>query len=665
VSNPTYTPTNGQAQDLFVHNVVYSDLTAGGLIVSGALKGTDFGPGGTVGAFQYGQDAGATFMVGGDPTAFRATDTEALASPLRRENFYSRATYDLDGNTVLFSDLLLGHSQITNLTTPYTALGNLSIAQTNAYLPTSIKNLMIADKLKTISVGRLFTEFGDLEDQQQAYTEQLKVGAKGTLGGVWSWDAFASYGATERSIHYGNDPILANLTNSVNAVVSPTTGQPVCAIALTTPSTTCVPADIFGPGSVSSAAANYILGTSIMNMDFYQTEVAANVRGDPFSLWAGPVSIALGLEFRREAVTASTDPLTAAGAFYVNDGVLTDGSYYVGEGYFESVVPLARNLPLLKSLDFDGGVRVSDYSTSGVVPSYKFGLTDQVSEDLRLRAEFSRDIRAPNLTELFLKRSTTISNVTDPTNNSTVTVTAYGGGNTSLMPETANTYTLGFIYDPHFIPGLGISVDYYNIDLVNAIGTLSAQLIVNECYQGVSSVCNQITRVNGVISTVSATEINIASYKATGFDFEVDYRLEPTLLKIPGTFDFRFLATYIDTLKENTGSSIVDLAGDITNGSPRVKATGTANYLIGPLKFTARARFVEGGSYSKQITVDATVPSVTYVDLGVEYDVPNHDNYTIYANVNNLANAVNPLDFNPIYYDIIGRTFNVGLRVRY
>ena len=177
--------------------------------------------------------------------------------------------------------------------------------------------------------------------------------------------------------------------------------------------------------------------------------------------------------------------------------------------------------------------------------------------------------------------------------------------------------------------------------------------------------CGQITRVNGVITTVSATEINIASYDLSGFDLEADYSTDLSALNIPGVLGIRVLGTYINTLKENTGATVINLAGDVTNGSPRVKGTLTGNYALGPWQFTARARFVEGGAYSKQITVNVAVPNATYVDLGVQWKVKSHENYVLYADVNNVANSLAPANNNPTYYDVIGRQFDVGLRVAF
>ena len=186
---------------------------------------------------------------------------------MQRENFYSRGSYDLSGNTVLTADLLLGHTLTNARFFPNNNLGNITIAANNAYLPAQIQNEMLADHLSTFTLGRIDTDFPEIANVEEAWVEQLQLGARGTIGSIWSWDASASYGATERSIKFEPEEIIADFANAVNAVISPTTGQPVCAIALTNPSTNCVPVNLFGQGSPSQAAQNYFLGNTILKMD--------------------------------------------------------------------------------------------------------------------------------------------------------------------------------------------------------------------------------------------------------------------------------------------------------------------------------------------------------------------------------------------------------------
>ena len=161
-------------------------------------------------------------------------------------------------------------------------------------------------------------DFGPVFNDVINTTVQFWLRAKGDLGHGWTWDSFYSYGQTKRKDTFGNQLITANFNNSVDAVKSPTSGQPVCAIAMTDPSTNCVPVDLFGPGAPSVAALNYFEGNSVPRTLLTQHEAAANLRGEPFSIWAGPVSIATGLEFRYEG------GLGAGGSCYGSSGFQSD-----------------------------------------------------------------------------------------------------------------------------------------------------------------------------------------------------------------------------------------------------------------------------------------------------------------------------------------------------
>jgi outer membrane receptor protein involved in Fe transport len=663
IPNPNYTATNGQPQGLFVTGLLNNNASTGGLITSGPLKGTNFGPNGTTSAFQYGQygllATSGALMVGGDPTAryFPGT-SEALITPLTRENVYSRASYDLTNRMQLTVDFMFGHEQSDGAFWDQENAGNITISNTNPFLPAAIKTAMAADKITSFTLGRQNIDFGPI-------SELLKIGMNGSFGQTWTWDAFYSLGQNQRKEDNGNQEITANFNNAVNAVTSPTTGLPICKIALTNPTTNCVPVNLFGQGSPSAAAKAYFEGDSISSTWFYQHEVAANLRGQPFSLWAGPVSIATGFEFRDEGVTGHEDPITQASGFVYNDATLSDGSYTVAEAYLETVVPLIRDLPLMKKLDFNGAVRVSDYSTSGLLDSWKIGLTDKVTDDFLLRGTVSHDVEAPNLNELYTQVGEGIGTIVNPLNNTSVAYTLFNGGNKNLQAELATTYTGGVTYQPHWIPGLLLSADYYNINITGAIGTVAAQTIVNQCYlQKIGAACAQITTVNGEPSIIYGTYINYSSYADSGVDLESDYAFSLRHWGVPGEFKTKWLTTYVNTLKELTGTTVTRFLGGAV---PRWRSLFTAVYTCGPLDVDARVRYNGGGAYSLTETVNTNVHAETYLDLGVKWKLPTRQKMVVYADVNNVFNHVNAeaSTNNSAINDYIGRTYDVGLKMAF
>jgi iron complex outermembrane receptor protein len=674
IPNPDFTATNGQPQALFVQNLLNNNASVGGLITLGPLKGTNFGPGGSVGTFQYGQygllATSGSLMVGGDPTARQGQlNYSSAIAPLKRTNFYGRATYDVSDRTTLSADVLVGRVESDADFYPFPALGNLTIQNTNAFLPAQIVAAMAANKITNFRFGRINEDFGSMKNDLVSNTQQVKFGARGDLGSTWNWDGFYSYGQTKRRDTFSNQPIAANLNNSINSIKSPTTGLPICAIALTDPSTSCVPVNLFGPGSVSSTALAYFMGSSVASTKLSQHEVAFNVRGDPFSLWAGPVSIAAGVEYRYEGVDAHSDPITQANGFaFGNIAVLRPGHYDVTEGYVETVVPLLKDQPLFRDLTFNGAARISDYSSSGTIPSWKAGLTDEVAPGLRLRAVVSRDVRAPNLNEFYTLQTTGLATVINPTNNTSSNVVAHGGGNPNLDPEKAKTWTFGATYQPPAIPGLDLSVDYYSINIHKAIGTLAPQTIVTQCFTGkIDAACNALTIVNGAITEVQSSYINLASYKATGVDMAAEYSRSLSGFNTQGRLDVRWLGTYVDKLDATTGTTVLRLAGAIADGGlPRWRSTLTATYQLPDLSLTARARYVGGGLYSRVTTVNVDVPTQVYFDMEGRWKIPHHDSFEIYGGVNNVFDKFNTVAavVNGGLYSNIGRTFFIGLRAK-
>jgi outer membrane receptor protein involved in Fe transport len=670
IPNPAYVAGNGQPQALFVYNLLNSSASTGGLITSGPLKGTQFGPAGATSPFIYGQDAGSSFMIGGDPNARLDVDglNQALGpaiAPLNRTNVYSRTSFDVDDKTEVALDVLFGRVQSDGAFAPNVNLGNLTVQSTNAFLPSAVKSLMATDGISSFTFGRFNFDFGYANNDIINTTAQAKLSFTRDLGGGWKLDGFYSYGENWRSDSLSNQTVPGNLNNALNSVVSPVTGQPVCASG----AAGCVPINLFGPNTASPAALAYILGASTVDTQLWQREAAINLNGEPFSDWAGPVSVAAGLEYRYEGATATPNAQTRAKLLTTNLSFLGPGSYDVTEGYLETVVPLARDLPALKDLDFDGAVRVSDYSTSGVIPSYKLGLVDDVGSGLRLRASYSRDIRAPNLQELYSLQTSSTMNITNLATGQVFTnVPAFGGGNPSLKPELADTYTVGATYQPTWLSGLALSIDYYSIDVKGAITSLTAQNIANQCYVGhVAGACAEIqTGAGGAIVGVTTTFINLADYSTSGLDFEADYSRDLSTWNLPGRVKVQWLTNYVQSLREATGTTVLQLAGDITNGIPHWRSVFNAEYSLDPVTLNARVRYVGGGAFSLQETVNTAVQAQTYLDLGVKLRVP-RSGVVVYADVNNVFNDVNAVAAvaNNGLFDFIGRTFDVGVKAAF
>jgi outer membrane receptor protein involved in Fe transport len=385
--------------------------------------------------------------------------------------------------------------------------------------------------------------------------------------------------------------------------------------------------------------------------------------------------------------------------FFAGNYLPTDGSYHVAEGFLETVVPLAKDLPGAQKLDFNGAVRFTDYSTSGNVTTWKAGLVYSPIADVTFRATRSRDIRAPNLLELFQAGGANTNTVIDPFNNNTSI--AYQGlavGNLALQPEKADTTGLGIVYQPSWAPGLSGSVDYYNIDIKDAIGTIAAQDIVDRCFGGNQTYCAAITRdpAAGVITQIRTSPFNLITQVARGLDIEASYRLPMPVWG--GDLAIRALAThYLKNYSANGVNIPTDTVGqNIANGPPDWLGRLTVTYTNDPVTFSLIGRGVSSGVYDNSFiectsgcptsTVDHRtindnhIDGAVYLDASLSYAFQSTGAFSkveMFVAVTNVADtdpavvAPGPSGVayatqatNPSLYDNLGRTFRAGIRVK-
>jgi outer membrane receptor protein involved in Fe transport len=652
------------------------------------VLGLQFGPGGTVLPFTYGTNArpGSVFAIGGDGDVI---GPDANISPqIERASFFGRATYDLSDTTSVYADALIAHSSI--LSDGAMATFNLTIRNDNAFLPADMRTRLTEAGLTQFTMGRLDGENGYWTADIETSVERYGAGIDGQIGEGWNWDAFVQYSRT----HYHRD----NLNNSVNdrvtrgadAVINPATGQPICRSLLENPNPTdaqdpfrnirdCVPIDVFGAGSIDDAMMAYYAGTSWLDSEQAQELYAANISGSPFATWAGPVSLAAGVEHRKDSIDARSDAISAArGWATINDQPLS-GSVDVTEGYLETVVPLLADAPLARNLDVNGAVRITDYSTSGEVATWKVGVNYTPFPDLRLRATRSRDIRAANINELFSGQSQFVNTITNPITNLSATTQQLTGGNPDLTPEEADTITAGLVYQPGWLSGLRVSVDWYSIEITDAITALSGQQIVDGCLaRGQTNLCPAITFNGDVITQVQATLINAAEATAEGIDIEAAYGFQVAGWDV----DMRALATRLSelTLTDNgVTTNFVTQVGQTSafgpaSGGPEWRSNFSLDLSRDAFRLGARVRHVGGGVqrivWVEGVDIDENdVESRTYLDLHGSYEV--NERLQLYTSIDNVFNEEPPATPNAIqqpqysasaYYDTIGRFVTVGAR---
>lgn len=705
-ANPNGTAGNGQPQLLNLANAGFATATPGGIITSGPLKGTYFGAGGVPTQFNYGSIVSGNIMQGGDYKYADFGKTGDLDPRTGRQNVFGRASYDITDDISLFAQGSFSRSTTREGALDQFNLANITIQPDNAFIPASIASKVAAP----FTLGTFNQDLGSEIATTNRKSLRLIVGATGkfeALGSNWSWDAAAQ--KTVNRIYTAFDTTITSRYNAaIDAVKNPATGAIVCRSTLTNPTNGCVPYDIFGTGVNSDAARNYVMGTSWGRTKLTEDDYNANLRGEPFSTWAGPVSIAMGIEHRREAVSGSNDPLTTATTkpYFAGNFFASHGSYEVTEGYLETVVPLAKDLPFAKSLDLNAAVRGTGYSTSGYVTTWKAGVTYSPISDINFRVTRSRDIRAPDLGELVQAGQTSTTAIVDPfRNNTSSTVSQITSGNLNLKPEIADTFGAGVVVTPRFLPGFAASVDYYDIHIKDAITTFTAASIVNLCQQGNAAFCGLISRaaggttINGLtaIQSVAVAPVNVARQIARGLDFEASYRMELAggNLMLRGLAT-RFLENYtndgIDAPTDTAGTNGTN--GTLRNSLPKWRYLATISWDRDPLALSFTARGFSAGVYNTsyiQCTTtcpvqtaaqaaahptinDNRLPGAVYFDTSITIKLPHH--IETFLAIDNIANkdpasmafgtAIGsaPLSVNPLLYDVLGRTFRVGLRFK-
>ena len=710
ITNPAYTPTNGQPRLLISNNSRFVDMTQGGVIGAGTNRtaslnlaqalgfpagtGVQFDASGNAVPFRYGTNIGGVFMTGGDGGSMQ--DDGNIQPAIERMSAYGRVSYEFAPNLTFFADAIYSRlNVISDLAANYNAgTTALTIRNDNAFLPTNVRNAMAAlsTPITSFAMGREIAEDGDSVFDNQTDVLRLTFGLEGEVAG-WDWDVSAQIGRNEYQSDSHNNRINVRFTNAVDSVINPSTGLPVCRVTLANPAANdttdpyrdirdCVALDPFGAGSITANAQGYYLGTSSYQSEQSQDVYAANISGSPFSTWAGAVSLAFGGEYRREETVQTADSDSALRRWRSINTQPFSGEYDVTEGYAEVVVPLASNAPLAQNLEFNGAVRYTDYSTSGGVTTWKAGFNYEPVDDIRFRATVSRDIRAPNNFELFSNGNQVINAVTDPRDNlqrQTLQVTT---GNPNLTPEEADTTTFGVIWSPSFFPGFRASVDYYDIEITQAISTVTAQNIADSCWQGQTQFCANVIRdpSTQVITRINIAPFNADSLRTSGIDLEALYRTE---VATGGDVTLRFLANYVDELATTANGRTTDYVGLAgisapPAGVPSWRYNFEVGYDQGPFNMGVTYRYIGGGQFDTRFNTtvldlaDNNIEGIGYIDVNAAYDV--NETLTVYGRVENLLDEdppiapnaiVQPTVANSSFFDRRGLFFVIGGRVRF
>jgi len=735
VQDPNWTSTSTTPKFLTtLRQVGAANSTPGGLITGStggtpnSLRGIYFGQGGSINQYHFGAVTYPSPTGSSPPTVTQGGDWLVNDSGRRigldpqddRRGVFGRLSYDVADNVELFAEGSYNWQHIVFNAGPNLST-NIAYKPDNAYLLQELG----AARLAGITGVTVATTAADLPYRGVNNTRKVQryvIGADGrfqAFGKDAHWDIYAQYGRADMREQLTNVMNTQRMLNATDAVVAQAgnlggyaVGSIQCRINVDASTTNddkaCVPLNRLGIGVANPAAFAYVLGNPYRDEVAKQKATGLNLSVTPFATWAGDVSVAVGGEYREESikgfVPAQFQPIVGPGSttnlWSVGNYLPTNGSYNVKEAYLETVVPLGLGL------EFNGAVRGTDYSTSGYVTTWKAGATWQPIKDIRFRITRSRDIRAPNLNELYQAGASNSDSVRNPftgagpgnvTYPASISYSATVVGNPNLRPEKADSWNIGTVLSPSFLPGFNASIDYFRIDMHDVIGTLSAQEIINRCADGRAEYCAAMTQdpFNASRLLFRSQPFNFTRQLVRGIDFEASYRLplDKLFSSANGSFTLRGTATrYIDNIVDQGIPGVVPVNTVGVNGGQGSTPTwifrASAAYETPSTSVTLVGRGVSAGRYdSTGIECQTNCPILTgtqfntydnnrvsglfYVDLNLTQKVKVNDkgDAQFFVNVTNVFNRwpllvpETGLAANSTYSDLLGRTFRMGVRI--
>lgn len=677
-------------------------LNTGATSLPAALRGKQFDAAGNLVPYTFGNLLSGLFQQGRDPTQpyLLGFSPTPLVVPTEHFSGMVHADYDVTDSIVLSAEFMYAHVVGGPTATTPVQDSPATIDINNPYLSAATRATVLAadptiTKLlvnsSSFAIGPVALATSTLDTYRGA------ISLKGELGKGWAWDTYYTYGRVDSEV-IDKRSRLKEWNDGVDAVLAPAglpgiaAGTIICRTTLTNPTNGCIPINLFGYGQVSQAAVDRYLVTETQTRRYEQHAAAVNLRGSPFSTWAGEVRVAVGGEWRRDTAVGGADANTLAGN-YIQAGTtaLPFTKTTVYEGYLEAGVPLLKDSALGEALDIDGAVRYTHYDPFGNATTWKGGVVYRPVSDISFRITRSRDIRAPTAQESSPNATTVTIPLADPFVGSTSLQTVVTGGNTNLQLERGDTFTAGVVLRPSFVPRFNLSVDYYDIKVKGAIDSLSAPVIASACRQQ-TLLCNLIAfNPNGSINTVFSNFQNLSQLHAEGFEMVMDYRI-PALA---GNIDLQVNGNYIVDLSTIGATGVVTQldnvtgnSGSITNiqGVPRWKLDGVVTYSQPGWAVTAHGRYIpraildptkigpEDQGYNINLPNSVNINRVDsrfYLDLTARVMIPDAqgvERYEVFGAINNVFDKGEPKQLrlfgNAQQFDPVGRFFKVGLRVK-
>jgi iron complex outermembrane receptor protein len=613
-------------------------------------------------------------------------------TPSKRANIFGQVRVELTEDISWYVKGVYNNRKSTNQAAPepifigpFAEAGaiadNIIIDSTNPYNPFGVD--VFSDGFGFI--GRRPLEAGPRIFNQDVDTSYFATGLEGSFTAAdrnWYWDVGGVYGKNQASQRKTGALNIARIATALGPV-------DVCN---NTPG--CVPLNIFGgqgdgSGTITPEMLNYISFIQSDNSEQELTDFTANISGDLVELPAGPLSVAVGYEYRKKSGFFQPDPIVVAGESNGVPASPTSGEFSVDEFYAEFLIPILADRPYAELFDVSVAFRSSDYSTSGSDTTSKFGFKYMPTENLMFRGTFAEGLRAPSIGELFGTQARFDATLNDPCNfgggglpgcagvpddyeQINTQISTITGGNPNLSPEEAETLTLGLVYSPSWADdtswssSLDFEVTYYDIEVEGAIQAVDAQFILDTCAVNPSSVlCDAFSRDNfGNIQNFSTQLTNIGSIETSGVDFNVNWTSpQYDWGFLQATWNNSFVNEYTEFNPTNdlsafpSGFEPRDLDGIETNdsGIPDWNSNlyTTVNFRdwkfiwgmrhINSLTETCASFLVGQGLCTDEAAGTNNLGSTTYHDLQIIF--PEWNNVQLELGVNNLLDKQPPTCF--------------------
>jgi iron complex outermembrane receptor protein len=557
-----------------------------------------------------------------------------------------------------------------------------------------------------VATSRRLTESGGRRFTQDVNTWRIGGGLDGEFANGWTWDlnyTIAKWEDGQRDEGRPNRPAIESMMD-----------PDLCAVTSGCPG-------IYNPFISDSMNEDHVafgfVGVNTKEestLNVWQANIAGDLGG--LEMPGGPIGWAFGYENRREKAASKPDGGAAVGAIAFTPGETTSGQYEVDEVYGEIILPILSGAPMAEVLTLEASARWTDVDFLNDSDSvFKVAVEWAPIYDIRLRGTYSEGFRAPNISELFLGQQQSAESYTDPCRNygtsgtdantfancqadgllpdfnlATFQATTLQGGNPDLKPENSESLTFGLVLTPSFLEGLTVTIDYFDIEIEDAVGTAPTSEVISSCYASAGfsdPLCALIvgpafpgvdetpspsapTRRNSnlQISGVLATNANLATYETSGIDFQFDYGFDSPI----GLVDLRVTGTYLSDYDylPFAGGETVKLAGlfggDPSVGNPATFAEWQVNYGATLTRdnwganVTARYMAETDDIDAAPANLDNIADAVTYVDVQGYYI---WNNVTFTAGVRNLADEEPP--YMTAYDDMNTLQFSYDTQGRY